>query len=235
MKNIIIFTGAGISKDSGIKTFRESDGLWENYKIEDVATLDGFKKSPQLVWDFYKSRYDELAIIKPNAAHLAITKFQQDIKGYNVHIVTQNIDRLHSEAQSENVIELHGNLYDVKCSSCSFIDSSREYWKHSTIPSCPSCGEYLRPNIVWFGEDLSVSNLTPAMKLAKDCSHVIVIGTSCQVYPAFSIVERCQKIFSKVYECNIKQEIARSHQYLEGSASETVPELLSLLTMELQK
>jgi len=237
MKNIIIFTGAGISKDSGISTFRESDGLWENHKIEDVATPKGFKKDPQLVWDFYKSRHDELINIKPNAAHIAITKFQEDMKDseYSIHVVTQNVDRLHTEAKNQNVIELHGNLYDVKCSSCDFIDHSQEYWKHIEIPKCPKCNENLRPNIVWFNEELSVSNISPALKLANGCSHMIIVGTSCKVYPAFSIVEKCQKTFNKIYECNIKQELKGSSHYtfLEGSSSETLPKLLDSLTLEL--
>ena len=233
MKNIIIFTGAGISKDSGISTFRESDGLWENHKIEDVATPQGFKKDPQLVWKFYKSRHDEVINIKPNAAHIAITKFQEDMKdsGYGVHVVTQNVDRLHTEAKNQNVIELHGNLYDVKCSSCSFIDHSQEYWTHIEIPKCPICNENLRPNIVWFNEELSVSNISPALKLANDCSHIVVVGTSCKV----SIVEKCQKSFKKIYECNIKQELTSSSNYklLEGRASETLPNLLESLSTEL--
>ena len=236
-KNIIIFTGAGVSAESGIQTFRNSDGLWENHRIEDVATPSGFVLNPQLVWDFYKSRHDQLSEVGPNAAHYAISAFQKMFEfsdEYNVIVITQNVDRLHHESGSVGIIELHGNLHDVKCSYCDYIDDSREFWDEVDIPKCPECGENLRPNIVWFFEPLDENDVKDAMTFAKNCSDIIVIGTSCGVYPAFSIVERAHLYGAKVYECNLDQINTKfkNYEFVGGNSSETVPKLLSTIYLE---
>jgi len=237
VKNVVIFTGAGISAESGIKTFRDYDGLWENFKVEDVATPEGFFNNPQMVWKFYKDRHDQLTSIEPNKAHKSITSFQESIKDndeYRVVVITQNIDRLHQTSGTKNVIELHGNLHDVKCSCCDYVESTQIYWEHSVIPNCPRCGEYLRPDVVWFGENLDHWKYKRATTAIENCSDIIVIGTSCNVYPAFSLVEHAVSLGANLYECNLEKATNKIEEcvYVQGKATETVPKLLSTIYLK---
>lgn len=183
MNNIVVLTGAGISAESGLKTFRDADGLWENYRIEDVATPEAWERNPQLVQQFYNERRKSVLEAQPNEAHKALTTLEDQ---YNVHIITQNIDDLHERAGSKNVLHLHG----VITRSQSDIDSGLTYpingWELSFNDLC-EYGKPLRPNVVWFGE--SVPNMDPAMVICRKADILIVIGTSLQVYPAASLIQ----------------------------------------------
>lgn len=175
---IVVFSGAGISADSGIKTFRDSGGLWENYRIEDVATPEAFAENPQLVLDFYNMRVRDLKSAEPNAAHTSIARLQEK---YDVEVITQNVDDLHERAGSEKVLHLHGEL--TKCRS--IADEKVLYPMPEAglkLGDCCESGHQLRPHIVWFGE--MVPAIDAALKTVRSADALIIVGTSLQVYPA---------------------------------------------------
>jgi len=182
MKNIVVFTGAGISEESGLGTFRDSDGLWEKYKIEDVATPEAFKKNPSLVLEFYNIRRKQLLNSFPNNAHYALNQLQEK---FNLSIITQNIDDLHERSGSKDIVHLHGKLTESK----STIDDKIYPIKGSELNIGDYCkrGGQLRPNVVWFGED--VPNMDVAIHKAREASVFIIIGTSLNVFPAASLID----------------------------------------------
>jgi NAD-dependent deacetylase len=183
MKKIVVLTGAGVSKESGIQTFRDSkESLWNNYKIEDVATIDAWRKNRELVLDFYNQRRSQLKEVEPNEAHFSISRLQES---FDVEIVTQNVDNLHERAGSNKVLHLHGELTKVKSS----LDEKLVYDWHNDCNIGDKCekGSQLRPHIIWFGED--VPKLQEAADLVYDADIVIVVGTSFTVYPAASLME----------------------------------------------
>jgi NAD-dependent deacetylase len=181
MKNIVILSGAGISAESGIQTFRDSDGLWENHNVKDVATPAGWRKDRALVLDFYNQRRRQLKDVEPNKAHALI----KDLEAfYNVHIITQNIDDLHERAGSKNVMHLHGELNKSRSSNNSKLIYPQD--GDINIGDKAEDGAQLRPHIVWFGEDVPL--MVDAAKTVKEADILIVIGTSMQVYPAAGLV-----------------------------------------------
>ncbi len=178
MKNIVVLTGAGISAESGIQTFRDSNGLWENYRVEDVANYDSFEKDEELVTKFYNARRRQLTTAMPNEGHKQLVRLEKD---FNVIIVTQNIDDLHERAGSKNVIHLHGEL----TKACSVDDKDEIYniGYHDITPfDVDKNGKMLRPFIVWFGE--AVPMIEPAIEKIQRADYLIIIGTSLVVYPA---------------------------------------------------
>ena len=183
MKKILIFTGAGVSEESGIETFRGNNGLWNNYKIEDVATPDGWRKNRQLVLDFYNARRVQLNTVEPNLAHQLIASLEKD---FDVCIVTQNVDNLHERAGSKNIIHLHGELTK---SRSTFPGSTETYDCPGDInlgDKCPR-GSQLRPHIVWFSESLDPIKIKNAETESEKCDICIIVGTSMQVSPANQI------------------------------------------------
>ena len=181
-KKIIIFSGAGISAESGLKTFRDNDGLWENYDLTEVATPAAWKKNPELVLDFYNLRRKQVIEAQPNKAHFALVELE---KKFNVQIITQNIDDLHERAGSSNILHLHGEILKSKSTS-----NEKQYninWADLNIGDLCKKGSQLRPDIVWFGE--AVPKMIEAEDLCKDADILIIIGTSLSVSPAANIVE----------------------------------------------
>ncbi|NUQ25945.1 MAG: NAD-dependent deacylase [Saprospiraceae bacterium] len=181
MQKIVVLTGAGISAESGIKTFRDADGLWENHDVMEVASLEGWRKNPALVLEFYNQRRRQLAEVQPNAAHHALVELESD---YEVSIVTQNVDDLHDRAGSSHIIHLHGELRKVRSSK----DPSLIYYWEKDIILGDTCelGSQLRPNIVWFGEEVPL--LMDAAAEVSKADYIIIVGTSMQVYPAAGLV-----------------------------------------------
>lgn len=183
MKKVVVLTGAGISAESGINTFRDSGGLWEGHDVMDVASPEGWRKNQQLVLDFYNMRRKDALKAQPNAAHFALVELS---KHFNVEIITQNVDDLHERAGSSNVLHLHGKLFESR----STLNPRHIYpidgWELNVGDKCPR-GAQLRPNIVWFGE--AVPMMEPATALASRADVFIVIGTSLQVYPAASLID----------------------------------------------
>jgi len=191
-QKIVILSGAGISAESGIKTFRDADGLWEGHDIMEVATPQGWKKNPALVLDFYNQRRKQADSVKPNAAHYALVELE---KKYDVTIVTQNVDNLHEKAGSKNVIHLHGELFQSRSTLDDKLIYNMTGWELKLGDKCEK-GSQLRPNIVWFGEEVPM--IETAANIASTADIFIVIGTSLIVYPAAGLVEYAPKK-AKVY------------------------------------
>ena len=228
--NVLVLTGAGISADSGIPTFRGADGLWEGHRLEDVATPEAFDRDPVLVHQFYNARRRQLQAvdIQPNAAHRAVAEFEQRHAG-NFLLVTQNIDNLHQRAGSQNVLAMHGELLKARCrDSGELFDWTEDLSIETPHPRDPSrCGR-LRPHVVWFGEvPLGLEQIEQA---ARQADLFIAIGTSGVVYPAAGIV-RSTPPHCRTVEIN-RDETARSSSFdqtIRGRASEAVPEFFNTL------
>ncbi len=180
-KHIVVLTGAGVSQESGINTFRDSDGLWEGHDVQEVATPQGFAKNPELVQEFYNQRRAQLKEVKPNKAHFALVALEEK---YDVSIITQNVDDLHERAGSSEVVHLHGQLRKVR--STQYEDLIYDWDKDLKMGDKCAKGYQLRPHIVWFGE--AVPMLDTAVDIITQADMVIIIGTSMQVYPAASLV-----------------------------------------------
>jgi len=181
MKNIVILSGAGMSAESGISTFRDAGGLWEGHDVMEVASPEGCAKNPELVLDFYNQRRKQLFEVAPNSGHLGLVELE---KNFNVSVVTQNVDDLHERAGSSQVVHLHGELRKVR--STRFPDLVYDWDKPCNIGDLCEKGFQLRPHIVWFGEE--VPELMRGASLVREAHYVIIIGTSMQVYPAASLV-----------------------------------------------
>ncbi|MBI1326761.1 MAG: NAD-dependent protein deacylase [Alphaproteobacteria bacterium] len=227
--NIVVLTGAGISKESGLNTFRDEGGLWAGHKVEDVATPEAFVRNPALVHDFYNQRRAQLfeSAVKPNAGHLALAEFEKDGKANSFLLVTQNVDNLHEQAGSKNLLHMHGDLLSVRCTSCGHKQAD---WKeqHTTETICTACSVKgtTRPDIVWFGE--MPYFMDEIYKALMNCDLFMAIGTSGHVYPAAGFVELANAAGARTVEFNLDHS-AVSHafdEHLLGSASETLPKFL---------
>ncbi len=224
---IVVLTGAGISAESGIRTFRASDGLWEEHRIEDVATPEGFARQPDLVHRFYNERRRQLldASIQPNAAHRALAALEQ-AEGVELLLVTQNIDDLHERAGSRKLIHMHGELLKMRCSISGQVYPLRDDLDHSEV--CPCCGltETLRPHVVWFGEmPLQMDEIMEALSC---CDLFLAVGTSGNVYPAAGFVRQARSHGAHTVELNLEPSNVNwdfaEHHY--GPASTVVPEFI---------
>ena len=184
-KKLVVLTGAGISAESGIKTFRDSDGLWEGHNVTDVATPEGWQKNPTLVLDFYNQRRRQLHQVKPNLGHLILAELEKD---FDVQIITQNVDNLHESAGSSKVLHLHGELLKVR--STQNQEAILDWQQDLNWGDMDDLGHQLRPHIVWFGEE--VPALEAALKMTREADFFAVIGTSLQVYPAAGLIEFTQ-------------------------------------------
>jgi len=222
-RRILILTGAGISAESGLGTFRDKDGLWTKYDLEEVATPEGFARNPAFVHEFYNARRKNLVAAAPNAAHLALAELERDCPG-RVLVVTQNVDDLHERAGSRNVIHMHGELLKVRCQSCEDISP----WSGdlSLETACAVCGgrAALRPHVVWFGEmPLSMNKIH--LELAA-CDLFLSIGTSGSVYPAAGFVEDVRN-YGRAHSVELNLEPSEGHsrfaEQIYGPASAVVP------------
>ena len=210
MKKIVVLTGAGVSAESGVSTFRDSDGLWENHNVEDVASIEGWYRNPQLVLDFYNARRAQLPTVKPNAAHVAIADLERE---YKVTVVTQNVDNLHERAGSTKIIHLHGELTKVRPENCC---NERHGFSEETVFDIGSDeihigdlapnGAQLRPHIVWFGE--AVPKIEAAIDAVEAADILLIVGTSLQVYPAAGLY-RYAKMDTPIYIIDPKDVPAR--------------------------
>lgn len=180
-RKVVVLTGAGISAESGIKTFRDADGLWEGHDVMEVASPQGFQKNPELVLDFYNQRRKQLFSVLPNAAHMALKKLEAH---FDVHIITQNVDDLHERAGSTAVVHLHGELLKVRSVG---VEHQIMYWeKDLHLGDLCENGHQLRPHIVWFGEQVPM--LDKAVEITESADILLIIGTSMQVYPAAGLI-----------------------------------------------
>ncbi len=221
IRNIVILTGAGVSAESGIDTFRSAGGLWERHRIEDVATPEGFERDPDLVLGFYDMRRENIQKAQPNAAHDALARLDAAWEG-NLLIVTQNVDDLHERAGAKRLIHMHGEHLSAWCTAC----DERTIWRDPLAhrPPCPACGSpALRPDVVWFGEmPYQMDEIDAAV---RDCDLFVSIGTSGAVYPAAGFVRTARHVGAHTLELNLdpSQGSIMFHECRLGPATELVP------------
>jgi NAD-dependent deacetylase len=185
-QRVAVLTGAGVSAESGVPTFRAADGLWEGHRVEEVATPEGFQCDPALVWKFYNERRANVARVTPNPGHFALSALEKRW-GDNFALITQNVDGLHKSAGSIRVYEIHGSLYRTRCTGCRVIED-RGLEPLANLPECPKCGALLRPDIVWFHEMLPQQVWEESQVAAATCDVFLVVGTSAVVHPAASLI-----------------------------------------------
>jgi NAD-dependent deacetylase len=224
-QRVTIVTGAGISADSGVPTFRGPDGLWKNFRPEDLATPEAFQRDPRLVWEWYNWRRERIAAARPNPAHDALVRLERRTPEF--WLITQNVDGLHREAGSRRLSEIHGNIWRVRCTACGHLDEDRRV-PLPPLPTCRRCEALLRPHIVWFGEALDPADLHACDRALRACDVVLIVGTSGVVYPAAAFGARAKSSGAFVAEINL-DETAASHVVdvaLHGRASEILPLLI---------
>ena len=226
---IAVLTGAGISAESGIATFRDAqDGLWARFDPRELATPEAFARNPKRVWDWYAWRRERVAAARPNPGHYALAELEG--RASEFALITQNVDGLHQRAGSRNVIELHGNIARVKCSR---EGTCVERWetRGEEVPRCPSCGALLRPDVVWFEELLPADALAKAEEVARRCDVLLVVGTSAEVYPAAALPSAASAAGAIVVEVNPNSTpLSHSADYLFcGAAGVVLPALLERL------
>lgn len=224
-QSVTVLTGAGISADSGVPTFRGPEGLWKNFRPEELASPDAFSRDPKLVWEWYNWRRELLATKRPNAAHEALVQLEKDRPDFCV--ITQNVDGLHARAGTEHLSEIHGNIWKVRCTECQRVTVNHDV-PLSFPPSCTDCGGLLRPHIVWFGESLAPADLEHSYAALQRCDILLIIGTSGVVYPAASFAPVAKDHGAFVIELNLEATPNSSaiDVALQGRAKELVPLLL---------
>ena len=223
-KKLVVLSGAGMSQESGLKTFRDMDGLWENYNVEDVASIDGWHRNPELVMDFYNQRRKQLYDVEPNTAHSGIADLE---KWFDVTVITQNVDDLHERAGSTKIIHLHGELKKVRSSINPNLIYNLDGWELKMGDRCEQ-GSQLRPHIVWFGE--AVPAIYDAIPVVENADIVVVIGTSLAVYPAAGLVHYAKPdapVF--VIDPNRPETALRNVVYIDEKASVGVEILIQKL------
>jgi NAD-dependent deacetylase len=223
-RSIAVMTGAGISAESGVPTFRGAGGLWREYRAEDLATPEAFERDPRLVWEWYDWRRQQIAPAKPNLAHYALVTLEKRAPEFT--LITQNVDGLHAAAGSRNLLEIHGSIWRTRCLSCHAVRESRGPLAR-VPPRCP-CEGLLRPDVVWFGEALPYEAMKRAFRAVEECDLMLVVGTSGVVQPAASLGEMALRHGAAVIEVNVEPSATSSAAtlFLEGKAGETLPRLV---------
>jgi NAD-dependent deacetylase len=225
-RRVAILTGAGVSQESGLRTFRDAqDGLWAQYKPTDLASPEAFARDPKLVWDWYAWRREAIKGVRPNAGHHALVEMENRIPEFT--LITQNVDGLHRFAGSKNILELHGNIQRVRCSECGRF---AETWDEDSeaVPVCDVCGGLLRPDVVWFGENLPRAELEAAVTAARTCDVFFSIGTSGVVQPAASLGFAAHNKGAVVVEINAEFTplTPKTDFLVQGKSGEILPALV---------
>jgi NAD-dependent deacetylase len=241
MKTIVVFSGAGLSAESGIPTFRDSNGLWENHKVEDVATPQGWQKNPKLVIDFYAQRFHNVQKAQPNEAHLSLARLEQK---YEVIHITQNIDDLLERAGCKNIIHVHGSLKSRKCEKhfdSSMLDGDTTHACNYRAPQdspvqlgdlCPQCNSQLRPDVVWFEEPVAMPQVDDLVKeVTQSHGAFICVGTSAQVFPAGMLIRYFMPAHRK-YIVDKNPGMYKGYVAMEGNATEQIKLLVDQLLSE---
>lgn len=228
-ERIVFVTGAGISRESGIPTFRGSDGLWRKHDAMKLATIEAFEEDPKLVWEWYSDRRKNILAARPNPGHAAVA----ELEGHaSVSVLTQNVDGLHQRAGSTDVVELHGSIVRIRCTSCDYIEEVP-----GDLPGGPplcACGALLRPDVVWFGEELPRDVWRRAVNLASSCDLMIIAGTSLEVSPANTLPIHARRAGARLVEVN-PDPTPMSHMMdvvVRRTCSECLPELASALSKD---
>jgi NAD-dependent deacetylase len=229
-ERVAVLTGAGVSAESGVATFRGSGGLWEGHPIEEVATPGAFERNPELVWKFYNLRRANLAKIKPNPGHHALARMERHWGIDRFTVATQNIDGLHRGAGSRRVLELHGNLARVRCTGCGKVED-RGFRPLPDLPRCQECNALLRPDVVWFEEMLPPDIWQAATEAVAFCECLLVVGTSAVVFPAAGLIGLARSVGAGVIEVNLEATEASRHGDigLYGPSGTILPQLVERL------
>ncbi len=233
---LLVLTGAGVSAESGLATFRDANGLWENHRVEDVATPEAFNRDPRLVWRFYSARRTGAKACEPNAGHAALAELERRL-GDRFLLVTQNVDDLHRRAGNQRLIELHGNVFFTKCSRCKREPFADEEHYDAHLPACDECGlsgkkALLRPHIVWFGEALDPAHFDHIegflSAAPRGTLQFLAVGTSGAVYPAAGLVQLARRHGAETWLFNAEpaDNAAAFQHYVRGKSTELLPELL---------
>ncbi len=201
-EDIVVLTGAGISAESGVPTYRGEEGLWKNYNPQELATPEAFARNPELVWEWYESRRKIMKNAKPNLGHLAITTLEREKRDFV--LITQNVDGLHFVAGTRNVIELHGSLWEIKCVECERIEKNYQVPLPKRPPICNVCDTVMRPNTVWFGEIIPMERIDRCLFAIEQCDLLLIVGTSGVVEPAASMGLIAKKSEKPVVEINVE-------------------------------
>ena len=222
---VAVLTGAGVSAESGVPTFRDAGGLWEGHRVEDVATPSAFARDPALVWQFYNARRAALRTVRPNPGHHALAALEERLGPGRFTLITQNVDGLHRAAGSRHVLEVHGSLARVRCTGCDVVEE-RPDEALDALPRCRGCGALLRPDVVWFGEMLPERVWNEALAAASACRCFLVVGTSAVVYPAAGLVGMARGV--PVIEVNLEPSAVsrRVTVGLYGRSGEVLPRLV---------
>ncbi len=227
-QSVVALTGAGVSQESGLRTFRDAQtGLWKQYRPEDLASPEAFRRDPKLVWDWYAWRREALKGVRPNPGHYALVQMARQVRDFT--LITQNVDGLHRMAGSPRVIELHGDIQRVRCSECGkFFEEWIEDGER--VPTCDECGGLLRPHVVWFGEPLPRRELEAAVEAARNCQVFFSIGTSGVVQPAATLAYAAHNRNAIVVEINAEPTplTSKADFALQGKSGEILPELVRL-------
>lgn len=229
-RSVVVLTGAGVSAESGVPTFRGAGGLWRTYQATSLATPEAFAKDPHLVWEFYNYRREVLAPLSPNPGHLALAALEEKVPQFT--LVTQNIDNLHRIAGTKRLIELHGNIWQVRCNNpaCerfSVPQENRDVPVSPLPPHCGTCGGLLRPHIVWFGEMIDPESIRSALKATRECDFFIVAGTSALVQPAAGMPLLARREGAYVLEINPERTGLSEvmHESLQEASGIALPRL----------
>lgn len=224
-RKVALLTGAGISAESGVPTFRGPGGLWKQYRPEDLATPQAFRGDPLLVWEWYEWRRSKIAEAKPNPGHDALVALERKVAGFT--LITQNVDGLHRLAGSEEVLEIHGNLWRTRCLACEEVRERRE--RFDRLPPACGCGGLLRPDVVWFGESLPPDLVARSLEAVDACDVLLVAGTSSLVQPAASFADVTLNRGNPVIEVNLEPTplTERATWSFRGRSGEILPGLIS--------
>jgi len=227
-KSLLVITGAGISAESGIPTFRGADGLWKNYRAEELATLDAFERDPETVWQWYDWRRSIIGKAEPNPGHLAIKELEDMFESFL--LITQNVDGLHSRSGIKNIVEIHGNLWRVRCTREGKVSMLMDIPLKSIPPKC-DCGAVLRPDVVWFGESIPSYALDLSFNILEQCDTLIVVGTSGVVYPVASFPQTVKDNGGYVVEVNVEPTpiSAIADASLYGNSGDVLPMVVKWL------
>jgi NAD-dependent deacetylase len=233
VSKLTVLTGAGISAESGVPTFRGSAGLWKQFRPEDLATPEAFARNPELIWEWYDWRRGLLAKVQPNAGHRALAEIEERLPQFT--LITQNVDGLHKQAGSKSVLEIHGSIWKLRCTAC-----NREWLDRSVplkLPPHCACGSLARPGVVWFGENLPVAIWAAAERAITASDVLIVIGTSAVVYPAAGLIGLAKSSGAKAIEVNVEATPVSGlvDCTVTGPAGQILPELLAIANHQSQE